>query len=110
MVGLVIGALYAALWTPVPMLFDAGAFLTLLGAIVGFPAGAVYHVLLYRASGRCGGPPEGWLWRPTSLHDSIALEDRGAVVGWCVLGAAGFVVLMLGLAIVTAAALRGWTG
>ena len=110
MVALVIAALYGLSWTPADTLMSVGVGLITLGAGVGLPTGFVYHVALYRSLKRGGGPPEGWIWRPTSLHDQVDPLDRAHVLGWCYAGAAGFVVLILGLVAAAAAVFRGWSG
>jgi len=77
--------------------------LSLVGAgmALGLPTGLLYHVLLYRALRSRGVVPERWWLRPTSLHDDIPDEQRGRVLFWCALGAAGFLVIVLGLVIGT---------
>ena len=68
---------------------------------LGLPTGLLYHVLLYRALRSRGVVPERWWLRPTSLHDDIPDEQRGRVLFWCALGAAGFLVIVLGLVVGT---------
>ena len=76
-----------------------GLRLTALGLALGVPTGLVYHVQLARALRRRGGLPRGWYWHPLALHPLLRPEERPRVLLWCGLGAAGFGVTALGLAV-----------
>jgi hypothetical protein len=102
-----IGALAAALVVPPAGLLVAGAWLVALGLAFGVPTGALYHVALRRSLRAAACLPHRWWWNPTALHDRIPAADRFAVLGWCHAGAAGFLVTVLGCALVAIAAWRG---
>ena len=76
-----------------------GLRLTALGLALGVPTGLVYHVQLARALGRRGVLPAGWYWHPLALHPLLRPAERPGVLLWCALGAAGFAVTALGLAV-----------
>lgn len=103
----VLGAVWAA-WVlaPVDALLVAGAKLVAAGLAFGLPTGAWYHVALRRSLARAGVLPPRWWLHPTRLHDRIPAADRTRVLGWCYAGAAGFLVTLLGCAIVALAAAR----
>ncbi|MCB9555348.1 MAG: hypothetical protein H6707_04540 [Deltaproteobacteria bacterium] len=85
-------------------LFVAGCLVTAVGAAVGIPAGAYYHLLLYRVLRRQGPLPASWIWRPLRLHERLPERGRRRVLFWCYLGAAGFLVICVGLLMVGVAA------
>ena len=88
------------------LLLFGGLWTTGAGFAVGLPAGAIYHYVLYRSLERADALPDGWWWRPLSHHDSVPAADRFSVLAWCYAGAAGFLVILTGLAITAAGALR----
>ena len=75
-----------------------------LGLAVGLPAGLAYHARLHRALGE--GRPRGWWLRPTALHARLAPSAWRAVRPPFVLGAAGFLIILLGCLLAGAGALR----
>lgn len=81
------------------LVFKAGVLLVAAGLALGVPTGLVYHLMLYRSLRRVDALPARWWLHPTSLHHAIPREDRGVVLGWCYVGALGFVVIMVGLTI-----------
>lgn len=93
-------------WASATQLLVAGAALLLAGLGFGVPAGLLYHVALHRALWSQGRLPPGWWLRPTRLHDELAAEDRFRVLAWCWIGAAGFLVTMLGCVVATLGAAR----
>lgn len=96
------GALFAFPWET---LASAGGLLLATGAALGVPTGVLYHVLLARALSARGLLPEGWYWRPIELHPLLEEgPERRRVLLWCGLGALGFVVMVLGLVVLAAAA------
>lgn len=106
-VGLVLGALVAvpALFAVVPweLTFGLGVALVALGMAIGVPAGAMYHVRLWRALRPLGA---GWWLRPTGLHPRLRDGERPSVMRWFKIGAAGFVLAILGCLFVAVGALR----
>jgi len=110
MIALLIGAgfwaIFLATYIAPELLLFGGLWVTGAGFALGLPTGALYHVALYRSLQRADVLPEGWWWRPTALHARIPRGDRFRVLSWCYLGAAGFLVILVGIAITTAGALR----
>jgi hypothetical protein len=110
---LVLGAVLAlglgtavAAWLPPDALFLAGVRLVAVGLAFGVPTGLLYHVELRRALVVAGALPERWWLRPTALHRHVPPALRARVLGWCYAGAAGFILSMLGCAVIGVAALR----
>jgi hypothetical protein len=98
----------AGLWMLAPeTLLLVGFWTTLGGLALGIPTGALYHLELYRSLRACERLPERWWVAPISHHRVIPSEDRMRVLGWCYVGAAGFLVTVLGCALVALALLRG---
>ncbi|MDB4971250.1 MAG: hypothetical protein JWN44_6939 [Myxococcales bacterium] len=106
-VGLVVAALVAvpALFAVVPweITFGLGVGLVALGMLVGVPAGAMYHLWLWRAVKPTG---RRWWLHPSGLHGQLGDANRGAVMRWFKLGAVGFVLAIVGCAMVAVGALR----
>jgi hypothetical protein len=102
---LVLGGAVGA-WLPPDTLFLAGVRLAAAGLAFGVPTGLVYHLELRRALLVADALPARWWLRPTSLHAGIPADRRARVLAWCYAGAAGFLVSVLGCAVVAVAALR----
>ena len=84
--------------------FAAGWLAIAGGLALGIPTGFLYPVLLRRALLRRGPLPKRWWVNPTGLHRDF---DRGeAFYVWMVLGAIGFVISIVGCALVLVGALR----
>jgi hypothetical protein len=81
---------------PLPVLLGVGAACMAAGLVFGVPAGAYYHVKLYRCLAAKGGVPSGFLWHPTRYHAALLPEERRGVMPWFMLGGAGFALIMLG--------------
>jgi len=93
-------ALLVATLPPLTLLYGA-AGLSGLGCLLGFPFGALYHLVLRRELLRQGPLPRGWIWHPTRLHGQLAPEGLARVRPWFVLGALGFLLVMLGAGLAT---------
>ena len=93
-------------WLPPDTLFLAGVRLAAAGLAFGVPTGLVYHLELRRALLQAERLPARWWLRPTGLHRDIPPALRTRVLAWCYAGAAGFVLSMLGCALVAVGALR----
>ena len=89
-------------WLPWEATFGLGVALVLLGMGVGVPAGALYHVRLYRVV----KPSGRWWLRPTALHPQITDAARPRVMSAFKVGAVGFVVAIVGCALIAMGALR----
>jgi hypothetical protein len=99
-----VAALFAA--APASLLL-AGFWTTLAGLALGIPTGLLYHLALYRSLVACARLPARWWVAPTSLHHLLPDADRARVLAWCVAGAAGFAISVLGCALVALALWRG---
>jgi hypothetical protein len=94
-------ALFAAV--PWDVTFGIGVSLVALGMAIGVPAGAMYHVQLFRAV----RPTEArWWLHPTGLHGQVPEGMRRGVMRWFRVGAIGFGLAMLGCAMVAVGAWR----
>ena len=106
-VALVVAGLVAvpALLAVVPwdVTFGCGVALVALGMAVGVPAGALYHVQLYRALRPTGAR---WWLHPTGLHSQLRDGQRGAVMRWFRIGAVGFLLAIVGCVMVAVGAWR----
>jgi hypothetical protein len=71
--------------------------------LIGVPAGAMYHLWLWRAVRPSG---HRWWLHPTGLHGQLSDSDRPAVMRWFKVGAAGFLLALVGCAMVAVGALR----
>lgn len=89
--------------------FQLGLWVTLAGCVVGLPAGAIYHGLLYRALRPFGPLPKGWYWRAIALNDTAPRVLRRAIWAWCGLGGLGFFAIMLGLLMIVLSMWVGWS-
>jgi hypothetical protein len=96
----------AALALAPDALLVGGFWIAAAGLAFGVPTGFVYHVELRRALRCAGRLPARWWLHPTALHGDLPVRDLGRVLAWCVAGAAGFAVTILGCALVALGALR----
>jgi hypothetical protein len=76
------------------------------GLVLGLPAGAYYHVVLYRCLRAHGDVPDDFIWHPTRHHDALSAEERKRVLPWFAAGALGFGLIMLGCTIFALGFLR----
>jgi hypothetical protein len=90
-------------WLPWEVTFGLGIALIALGLAIGVPAGALYHVRLYR---EVRPARAGWWLHPTALHAQLDERNRARVLAWFKVGAAGFVLAITGCALVALGALR----
>jgi len=92
----------ASLVPAMPLLWVAAATGS-LGAIVGVPAGLVYHAKLWRALRAEGHPTTGMWLRPHLLHDKLSEQRLVVVQRWFAVGVVGFMLTILGaIGVVTA--------
>jgi hypothetical protein len=100
LVGLALSALtFAAAWET---LFGVGLLILAAGLALGVPAGLAYHVVLFRAV----RPTGRWWLRPVALHGRVPAAARPRVLLWFYLGAAGFVMAVLGCVLVAIGTIR----
>ena len=80
-------------------LLMAGMLTTAAGLAFGLATGLWYHIALARALvARRALLPRWWL-RPVSLHGRLDTAGQRRVMPWFYAGAAGFVVTVVGLAL-----------
>ena len=101
---LVLGIMTVVL--PLEMLVVIGTACVATGLLLGVPAGAYYHVRLYRCLAARGEVPRDFFWHPTRYHAAIPPAESRAFMPWFMLGAAGFGLIMLGCSIVMLGVLR----
>ncbi|HKU40790.1 MAG TPA: hypothetical protein VJR89_21665 [Polyangiales bacterium] len=87
-------------------LLIAGAACIAVGFVIGLPAGALYHVRLYRCLAQRGPVPRAFWLRPTSLHPELESGEWRGIAPWFVVGGTGFALIVLGCLIVMMALLR----
>ena len=99
-VAMLLAGLVIVVVLPWTSLLLAGLWTTAFGLVFGVATGAWYHVALGRALGRTQALPPRWWLRPVPLHDRLGARDRRRVLPWFYAGGVGFVVTMVGLALV----------
>jgi hypothetical protein len=92
-------------WTS---LFMAGALATGVGLLFGVSTGLWYHIVLARALIAAQAHTARWWLRPESLHDRLDEASRRRVMPWFYAGAAGFVVTVVGLVLLTLGIIAGY--
>jgi hypothetical protein len=70
----------------------AGLWLVAIGFALGIPTGFWYHVELRRVLIASGALPARWWLHPTRLHGAIPPERWWRVMGWCYVGAFGWLI------------------
>jgi len=100
---LILASLIVAAVVPAGALLWLGVIVGSLGAIVGVPAGVVYHVKLWRSLQAAGQATDGFWLRPHRLHDRLADAQLGPIEAWFMVGVVGFVLTVSGgVGVVTA--------
>ena len=66
------------------------------GLAIGLPAGLGYHILLARALKVANLDAKRWWLRPTSFHDDLPAATRRRFMPWFRVGAAGFLIAVVG--------------
>jgi hypothetical protein len=103
---LLVGSVLVGSVIPWELVFGGGLLLVALGLLVGVPAGAYYHVQLYRALRPRKLVPRRWWLRPFALHVSLTDDERRRVLPWFYLGAFGFIASILGCVLFAVGAVR----
>lgn len=103
---LLVGFGLAALFLSLAQLLVLGVVCVVAGFCVGVPAGAYYHVKLYRFLATRGPVPREFFFRPTRFHAELEPAEWRAVVPWFAAGGAGFLLIVLGCVIVMLAVLK----
>ncbi|MFO7564454.1 MAG: hypothetical protein R6X02_17540 [Enhygromyxa sp.] len=103
---LIVACLVLAAVIPAMTLLWLGAAIGTIGALLGVPAGIVYHARLWRALRARGLGTEGFWLRPHTLHDKLSDAELRPVQLWFAIGVAGFVLTLAGGAGVGTAMIR----
>ena len=90
-VALILGAMIPAM-----TLVWLGFALVAIGALVGVPAGLVYHARLYQALKAEARPTKGMWLKPYELHDKLSEARRDPLLVLFAIGALGFGLTVLG--------------
>jgi hypothetical protein len=104
-VGIIVALIASAMIPPISLLWISVGLGT-LGAVLGLPAGLIYHAKLWRALRAEQHATAGMWLRPHHLHARLSEPRRGPVVLWFAVGAAGFGLTMLGAGGVLTAVIR----
>ena len=99
-VAFAVAAMAAVALVPWAALVQAGALVAALGLALGVPGGLVYHLRLRAALLRRDALPRRWWVEPVRLHRHLSDAERRRVMPPFTLGAAGFVLTMLGCGLV----------
>jgi hypothetical protein len=91
-------AVAAAVFVPWSTLLPFGFAGIALGLLLGVPTGFVYHVKLRAALLAQGDLPRRWWVRPFELHERLAEPELRRMRPWFMLGGAGFLLCVLGIA------------
>ncbi|MCP4606487.1 MAG: hypothetical protein GY847_39265 [Proteobacteria bacterium] len=97
---LAIGLVSVLALAPWRILFQVSIWFVGVGFVVGVPTGFIYHMQLYRMLKPRGELPKGWIWNPIQLNSRLLPGDRGRVLPWCYIGAAGFFAIIIGFILV----------
>jgi len=104
---LLVGLALTAIFVPLQVLASFALALMALGFVLGMPAGLGYHVVLRRELLLVGALPRGWYWRPQKHHRLLDLPAQRRLRPWFVVGAGGFLLIVVGFAL-AALALALW--
>jgi hypothetical protein len=97
-------ALLGAL-APTLGMMAGGAMIAFVGLAVSVVGSIGYHLSLLRTLGARGVLPRRWWLDPTGQHVNLTRPERRQVMPWFLMGAAGFVVVILGAVVVFIAVL-----
>jgi hypothetical protein len=95
-----------ALFLSLEAILIVGAACIALGLVVGVPAGTYYHVKLYRCVAARGPVPRRFWFQPTQYHPELEPAEWRGVRPWFLLGAAGFLLIVVGCLVVGLGVMR----
>lgn len=98
-VGLLVLLGVLAVVLPLETLVLTGGACIVAGFLVGLPAGAYYHYVLYRCLASRGEVPSGFLWHPTRFHEQLHAQELRRIRPWFLAGALSFGLIMFGCTI-----------
>jgi hypothetical protein len=96
---LLAGLALIAMFVPLQVLTGFALALMAVGFVLGMPAGLGYHVVLRRELLRVGPLPRRWYWSPQAQHHLLDASALRRLRPWFVVGAAGFLVIIVGFAL-----------
>lgn len=103
---LIIATLVLAAVIPAMTLLWLGAGIGTLGALIGLPAGVIYHARLWRSLRADKHDTAGFWLRPHTLHDKLSKQQLRPIRVWFAIGVVGFGLTVLGGAGVATAFIR----
>jgi hypothetical protein len=104
LLGSLVGGPMIVAMAPWEFTFGLGWALVALGMAIGVPAGAYYHFRLWHALKPVLG--RTWWLNPTGLHRQLGAGERPRVMRWFRVGAAGFLIAIVGCVLVAVGAMR----
>ena len=99
-----------AMLLPWSSLYTTAWIAIAVGMAVGVPTGFTYHVVLYKQLKIMGEVPRGWYWRPISFNSRLDPRGRARVLPWLYVGGAGFMLVVIGIALIVTAMITGFFG
>jgi hypothetical protein len=93
---LILASLVLAALIPAMTLLWLGAAIGTIGALLGIPAGVVYHAKLWRSLRAEQHDTEGFWLRPHTLHDKLSEPRLRPIRAWFAVGVVGFVLTLIG--------------
>lgn len=81
---------------PAAALIYGGVAVALGGVVIGALAGFVYHVLLHRHLAPRGELRRRWWWNPVPYNSKLQPQERRTTMPWFYVGAAAWVMSMVG--------------
>lgn len=93
---LIVLCLVLAAVIPAMALLWLGAGIGTLGALIGLPAGFIYHARLWRSLKADNHTTDGFWLRPHALHDKLSEQQLRPIRVWFAIGVVGFGLTMLG--------------
>ena len=77
-------------------MLQGGVWVIIFGTTLSIAAGIVYHLALYRVLEPHAALKPRWWWRPTAFHQALQPHERPVVLPWFYVGAASFMLVMVG--------------
>jgi hypothetical protein len=85
-----------------------GLVLTAVGLLLGTPTGFMYHVALHRVLRARGTVPVRWWLSPVRHHQGLSADETASFALWFKLGAAGFLLAVVGCLLAIAGFVRSF--
>jgi hypothetical protein len=85
-----------------------GLIAAAVGLLLGTPTGLMYHVVLHRVLKARGTIPAGWWLSPVRHHQGLSPDEIRSFSTWFKLGAAGFLLAVVGCLMAIAGFVRSF--